>query len=202
MPPLMNDVVAVIRSLGREKAIIVGHDSGGRIAWNLALEKPQFVEKLIVVNLPHPYAQDRAKATIPEQQQRSPYAILNKAEGSEKSLTAESVSQRITDPEAKKKYLEAFQRPDFDFKNVMDYYRVKFPDEPYQMPQGEPKRLTVPLLMIHGLKDQVFVHAELNDTWDWVDKDMTLITLPDAGHFSQEEAPEFVTRSMVLWRSR
>jgi pimeloyl-ACP methyl ester carboxylesterase len=66
------------------------------------------------------------------------------------------------------------------------------------MPQGEPKRLIVPLLMIHGLKDQLFVHAELNDAWDWVDKDITLITLPDAGQVSQEEAPEFVTRSIVL----
>ena len=39
----------------------------------------------------------------------------------------------------------------------------------------------------------------LNDTWKWVEKDFTLITVPKAGHFVHRDAPEFVTRRMLGW---
>src|SRR5271155_4262063 len=51
---LVGDVVAVIKSLGQQKAIIVGHDWGGMVAWQLALNVPQVVDRLIILNLPHP----------------------------------------------------------------------------------------------------------------------------------------------------
>src|SRR5271168_5552029 len=51
---LVGDVVAVIHALGKEKAIIVGHDWGGMVAWQVALNVPQVTEKLIILNLPHP----------------------------------------------------------------------------------------------------------------------------------------------------
>ncbi len=54
MPLLVGDVAAVIRHLGKEKAIVVGHDWGGAVAWFLALTQPQLVEKLVILNLPHP----------------------------------------------------------------------------------------------------------------------------------------------------
>ncbi|MDQ2949017.1 MAG: alpha/beta hydrolase, partial [Acidobacteriota bacterium] len=47
---LVSDVIAVIRSLGQEKAIIVGHDWGGMVAWQLAINAPQYVDKLIILN--------------------------------------------------------------------------------------------------------------------------------------------------------
>jgi len=39
----------------------------------------------------------------------------------------------------------------------------------------------------------------LNGTWNWVAKDLTLITIPDAGHFVQLDAADFVTKNMVRW---
>jgi pimeloyl-ACP methyl ester carboxylesterase len=39
----------------------------------------------------------------------------------------------------------------------------------------------------------------LNDTWKWVEKDLTLVTVPDAGHFVHRDAPALVTRRMVRW---
>jgi pimeloyl-ACP methyl ester carboxylesterase len=52
MPLLVGDVAAVIRHLGKDKAIVVGHDWGGAVAWFLALTQPQMVEKLVILNLP------------------------------------------------------------------------------------------------------------------------------------------------------
>jgi pimeloyl-ACP methyl ester carboxylesterase len=41
--------------------------------------------------------------------------------------------------------------------------------------------------------------VRMNDTWEWVEKDLTLITVPGAGHFVHRDKPEFVTRKMVGW---
>jgi pimeloyl-ACP methyl ester carboxylesterase len=48
------DILALIHSAGRKKAFLVGHDWGGGVAWSLAARHPQVVEKLFVVNCPHP----------------------------------------------------------------------------------------------------------------------------------------------------
>ena len=56
--------------------------------------------------------------------------------------------------------------------------------------------------MIHGLKDTALLSPALNGTWDWVEKDLTLVTIPGAGHFVQHDASELVTRSMQMWLKR
>ena len=58
------------------------------------------------------------------------------------------------------------------------------------------------MLLIHGLKDQALLPGALNDTWNWIDKDLTLVTIPGAGHFVQQDAAELVTKTMVSWLSR
>ena len=54
MKHLLNDVVEVVRALKRNKCILVAHDWGGVVAWNLAAYYPDVVEKLIILNSPHP----------------------------------------------------------------------------------------------------------------------------------------------------
>src|SRR5260221_1779971 len=89
---LVGDVIAVIKHLGKDKAIVVGHDWGGAVAWQLALNAPQFVEKLIILNLPHPYGLGRELATNPNQQKNSQYARNFQMEGSEKQLKSETLA--------------------------------------------------------------------------------------------------------------
>jgi pimeloyl-ACP methyl ester carboxylesterase len=60
----------------------------------------------------------------------------------------------------------------------------------------------MPVLMFHGLKDTALLSGALNNTWDWVDKDLTLITIPGAGHFVQQDASDLVSRSMKMWLNR
>ena len=56
--------------------------------------------------------------------------------------------------------------------------------------------------MFHGLKDKALLPGALNDTWKWVEKDLTLVTVPEADHFVQQDAPDLVTRTMVDWLNR
>ena len=55
--------------------------------------------------------------------------------------------------------------------------------------------------MIHGLKDTALLPGALNGTWDWVD-DFTLVTIPESGHFAQQDAAEKVSRAMKMWLAR
>src|SRR5580698_8380869 len=63
---LVGDVAAVIKSLGHDKAIIVGHDWGGFVAWQFALNLPQMTDRLIILNLPHPRGLRRELTNNPQ----------------------------------------------------------------------------------------------------------------------------------------
>jgi pimeloyl-ACP methyl ester carboxylesterase len=64
---------------------------------------------------------------------------------------------------------------------------------------GDRNPVKCPVLMIHGLDDKALLPAALNDTWTWLEKDLTLITVPGAGHFVHRDRPELVTRKVVGW---
>lgn len=200
MKLLVGDVIAVIRSFQKEKAIIIGHDWGGMVSWQLALNAPQFVEKLIILNLPHPNGLGRELATNPAQQKNSQYARNFQTEGFEKNLTAEGLAGWVKDAEAKKKYVEAFKRS--DFSAMLAYYRRNYPREPYQAPSGEVVKVPMPVLMFHGLKDTALLAGALNNTWEWIGNDLTIMTIPEASHFVQQDAAEKVSRMIRLWLSK
>src|SRR5437764_7953295 len=53
---LVEDVAGLIRHFGAERAHLVGHDWGGAVAWKTAISRPDLVERLAVLNCPHPAA--------------------------------------------------------------------------------------------------------------------------------------------------
>lgn len=197
---LVGDVIAVIKQLGKDKAIIVGHDWGGAVAWQLALNAPQFVDRLIILNLPHPRGILRELAHDPKQQAASAYARNFQKEGSEAAIKPEQLAFWVTDAEAKPKYVEAFQRS--DIKAMLNYYKRNYPREPYQEDASPVVKTQMPVLMFHGLKDTALLSDGLNNTWDWMGKDLTLVTIPDSGHFVQQDAADLVTRTMRAWLER
>src|SRR2546426_6140029 len=71
---LVNDVAAVIRAVGRERAVVVGHDWGGAVTWILAMLHPELVERLVILNLPHPRGLLRELRENPQQLANSAYA--------------------------------------------------------------------------------------------------------------------------------
>jgi len=194
---LVEDVAAVVRHLGRDKAVIVGHDWGGIIAWMFAINKPEMTEKLIVLNLPHPRGLNREFVNNPQQRQNSAYARRFQQEGAEKDLTAEGLTFWITDPKMKVKYVEAFRRS--DFTAMLNYYRRNYPREPYVLDTSPVVKVKAPVLLIHGLKDDALLPDALNGTWNWVERELTIITIPQAGHFVQQDASEIVTRTIKRW---
>jgi pimeloyl-ACP methyl ester carboxylesterase len=104
MRALLGDVAAVIRSEGRESAIVVGHDWGGAIAWQFATRLPEMTDKLVILNLPHPSGLSRELAENPKQREASAYTRFFQQEGAHEALspggsptrrTARSTSRRF-----------------------------------------------------------------------------------------------------------
>jgi epoxide hydrolase 4 len=197
---LVGDVMAVVRHLKRDKAIIVGHDWGGIVAWTFAMTFPDVTDKLIILNLPHPRGLTRELANNPQQQQNSQYARNFQKEGAHLQLTPERLSGWVKDPKAKEKYIEAFKRSDFEA--MLNYYKRNYPREPYKEDTSPLVKVKMPVLMIHGLNDTALLAGALNNTWEWLEKDLTLVTVPGAGHFVQQDASDLVTRSIKMWLAR
>jgi pimeloyl-ACP methyl ester carboxylesterase len=196
MDKLIGDVDAVIKHFRRDKAVIVGHDWGGAIAWTFAMTYPDKTDRLVILNLPHLECITRELAHNPKQQKASEYARNFQQPGAAALLNPILLSGWVKNKDAQKKYAEAFQRSSLEA--MLHYYKANFPREPYTAnPQCPPVKCSV--LMFHGLKDSALLPSALNDTWNYVEKDLTIITIPWAGHFVQQDASEFVTKNMVRW---
>jgi pimeloyl-ACP methyl ester carboxylesterase len=202
---LVKDVAAVIKHFGKSSATIVGHDWGGIVSWQVAFALPEMVDKLVILNLPHPNGMAREFANNPEQQANTGYARKFIA-GSPSDpdiffggpMTAQTLSGWVRDPAARKHYVDAFSRSSFD--GMLSYYKQNFPngDANSAKPPLAP-RLSMPLLVFHGLKDKALHSDGLNNTWDWIDADTTIVTAPDASHFVQQDAADLVTSTLKWW---
>src|SRR5436190_19741946 len=155
MPNLIGDVAAVIAAEGQKNAIVIGHDWGAAIAWQTTFNRPDLVNKLVIMSVPHPAGMARELATNKDQQANSQYARNFQKEGSEKNLTAERLASMANkNPAEQAGYVEAFGRS--DFAAMMNYYRANYPriapGDPPPAPVAYPK-IKVPVLVIHGMKD-------------------------------------------------
>jgi len=197
MKLLIGDVLAVVKHFKQEKATIVGHDWGGAVAWSVAMAAPQVCEKLIILNLPHMRGLARELANNPQQQKNSAYARAFQLPGAHLALTAKGLSRWVKDPKARVKYVEAFKRSDFEA--MLNYYKRNYPSKPYEEDKSPITKVKMPILMFHGLDDKALLPGALNDTWKWLEKDLTLVTIPGAGHFVQQDAADQVSRTMKMW---
>ena len=205
MPLLVNDIGAVIKAEGRSSAVIVGHDWGGAVAWTLAMTHPEWIQALVILNLPHPSGIQREIKNNPEQRKNSQYAFNFQKPGAEKTLSSEKLAGWVKDGAARVHYIEAFNRSDFEA--MLNYYRANYPraDQDPSTPAAAPAplpKVSVAVLEFHGLTDQALLPGALSGTWDLVEKDFTLVTIPGAGHFVQQDASDLVTSTMSDWLAR
>ncbi|GJM13036.1 MAG: hydrolase [Pseudohongiella sp.] len=204
MANLVGDVAAVIRHFGEEKANIVGHDWGGIVSWQFAFALPQMVENLVILNLPHPNGMARELANNQEQQENSGYArafIAGKPSDPDiffgLPMNPQTLSGWVSDPQAKEHYVEAFGRSNFD--GMLAYYKQNYPRAGSSNAAPPAPRLDMPVLVFHGLDDTALHSDGLNNTWDWIDADTTIVTAPGASHFVQQDAAELVTTTLKWW---
>ncbi len=196
---LIGDVAAVITAEGQKNAIVIGHDWGAAVAWQVALNRPDLVNHLIIMSVPHPAGFAREMATNADQQKNSQYARDFLKPGAEKMLTAEGLAQGVPDPVDRARYVEAYRRS--SFRAMLNYYRANYPRDTGASVTALPPlpHIKVPVLVIHGLKDQALNANGHSGTRNWVDADTTLLMIPGAGHFVQYDALALVNRTVRDW---
>jgi pimeloyl-ACP methyl ester carboxylesterase len=202
MRKLVGDIAAVIAAEKRDTSIVVGHDWGGSVAWNVAMRRPDLVDLLIICNLPHPAGIAREIATNPEQKKNSEYAFNFQKPDAHKVLKAELLAQWVTDKNARERYIDAFRKSDFEA--MLNYYKANYPKPDTPAPSGPPTfpKVKAPVLIMHGLDDKALLPGALSGTWEWVEKDLTIMTIPGAGHFVQQDAAQTVSNTMLDWLQR
>lgn len=200
MPNLVGDVAAVIEAEGQKNAIIVGHDWGAAISWQVVFTRPDLVNRLIIMSVPHPVGFAREMATNVEQQKNSQYARNFQQPGFEKYLTPEGLVGWVKDPAEKARYIEAFKRS--SIVGMLNYYRANYPKTPTDkggLMAADAPMINVPVLVIHGMKDKALNAGGHAGTWDQVSQDTTVLMIPSADHFVQHDAEALVNKTVRSW---
>lgn len=202
MTLLTADVAAVIRAEGESSAVVVGHDWGGGIAWSFAAAYPQMTERLIIMNLPHIKGLQRELASMGQQHSNSQYARNFQQPDSHEKISPAGLAMALSqgDDALREIYLAAFENSSTE--SMMNYYRRNYPREPYVGgPWAELPRIQAPVLQFHGLNDTALLAPALNNTWEELEQDWTLVTIPGVGHWPHHEKPDMVTNMMRAWLS-
>jgi pimeloyl-ACP methyl ester carboxylesterase len=206
---LTEDLRALARSLGHERFILVAHDWGGAVAWALAINHPECVEKLIIVNSPHPAVFARELAENPVQQKASQYMLAFRSRKTEGMLAAndyaalvgivmgEGLKKGHFTEEDRQAYIAAWSQPGA-LTGGLNYYRasrVGPPSGDEQARTFEPGArsmdVRVPTLMIWGERDVALTPGNL-DGLDAYVPDLTIRRIPDGTHWVVHEQPALV----------
>jgi pimeloyl-ACP methyl ester carboxylesterase len=197
-PNLMGDVAAVIAAEGRDSAIIIGHDWGASIAWQTAINRPELVDRLVIMSVPHPTNMAIQLRDDPVQQQSSGYARRFQQPGSEDTLSAEGLAGWVTDPEARALYIEAFERS--SFASMMNYYRANYPASTGgEVTVPDLPLVKAPLLVLHGIEDTALRAPGHNNTWLRAEMDTTVMWMPGVSHWIEQDAGPLVNRTIHDW---
>lgn len=200
---LAGDVVGLLDSLGLPRAAIVGHDWGGIVAWWLAARHPERVERLAILNAPHPDAFRRFIRTSPRQMLRSWYAMLFQVPWLPEALLRprrwaplRRMMRRSGRPDAFTEadldaYAEAWSLPGA-MTAMINWYRAPLP------PASETSRARVsaPTLVIWGARDPAIDRRLAEKSLAYCDRGR-LEFIEDATHWVQHEEADRVNQLLL-----
>jgi len=213
---LVADIKTIAEEFTEEQFILVGHDWGGAAAWAFAIAYPELLDRLIILNAPHPALFQRDLISSPAQNLASQYIRFFRDEQAEEIISADDFSwfwehgfglnalirKGVFTETDKAAYLEAWRQPGA-LTAMLNWYRAS----PLRVPAPEdikpgfpapsPEGLTVktPTLVIWGEKDPALLPNQLNGLSDYV-PNLTLRSVPNAGHWVMHEAPEETIRAI------
>lgn len=211
---IVEDIVALADALGFRAFTLAGHDWGGAAAWLAALRHPDRVARLIIANAPHPLLFQSALIDDPAQRAASQYINAFRAPGIDAAIAAmgperffyksfaphvDMAKLSAADRDA---YIDEWRQPGA-LPAMLNWYRassilVPAPGEKIERPawiDGPFPKLAMPVLVLWGMKDKALLPMQLEGLGTLV-ADLTVVRVPDAGHFVTWEAPDTVTAAI------
>jgi pimeloyl-ACP methyl ester carboxylesterase len=204
---LMADVLALAAHYTRDKFVLVAHDWGGAVAWGVAIAHPERLEKLVMLNSPHPYLFWRELCHNPAQQRASEYMRFFRLEKAERVLSENGYARLLgafsdLDDNSRKALVAAWSQPGA-LTGGLNYYRASpmFPpsaDDPgakkLQL-KAEDFIIKVPTLVVWGERDTALLPGCI-DGLDQVVPDLKLVRVPEASHWIAREQTARVIREI------
>jgi pimeloyl-ACP methyl ester carboxylesterase len=202
---LAGDVAKLIRACGAERAVVVGHDWGGAVAWLFAMAYPALLERLVIMNAPHPARFLRALRTwrqvrkswymfffqlpwLPESRFRArDFAAMRR------TFRRDPVRPGAFSAEDIDRYVEAMAQPGA-LTAAINYYRAMF-RQTRQVRSGFP-RIEAPVQVIWGERDR-YLGAELAEPDRRLVPHVRVARLPDASHWVQVDQPDRVNALLI-----
>jgi pimeloyl-ACP methyl ester carboxylesterase len=212
---LARDVRDLVRALGRQRAVVCGHDWGGAVAWGTAVYHPEVVERLVILNCPHPGVMAEQLVKNPRQLRRSLYMLFfqlpwipewvltrNGAAEVARALRGGSSVREAWPREETDHYRRAFLRPGAA-RAALGYYRAAFRGWGSIRRDGRARPIAAPTLIVWGARDR-FLGRETVDPAAMAPylapgNVPAVRFLEEAGHFVQNEAPERVNAALLQW---
>jgi len=197
---MAQDQVEVMNSLGFQKFLVVGHDRGGRVAHRMALDHPDSVQKLVVLDIVPTY---KVFHTVTKELATSNFhwffliqpeplpetMIGNSAEFWLKSrfnaLPADAISK-----EAFAEYLRTFRMPETIHATCEDYRAGASIDLAHDDADLQ-RKISCPVLVLWAERGAMHRQYNVLDTWKERASNATGKPLPSS-HFIAEEIPEML----------
>jgi pimeloyl-ACP methyl ester carboxylesterase len=195
---LARDVERLIRTCGEGTATVVGHDWGAIAAWIAAMRHPGRVERLAILNVPHP-ARSLDGLLSPMQLLRSSYMFFFQIprlpeeviRAGDFALLRSVFRSDPVQPEAFtaediERYIEAIAQPG-SLTASLNYYRalLRYPGETRALLQ----RVEAPVLVIWGERDRFLSRRLAEPPHLWVPNLIRVKRLPNASHWVAEDRP-------------
>ena len=211
---ILGDLFELADALSLDRFALAGHDWGGAVAWAAALARPDRIEKLVIVNAPHPLVFQKSLFSDEPQRLASQYisafrdpAIEQRLQAMgletflDKSFAAHAPPGAIPEEE-KRLYLEQWAQPGA-LAAMLNWYRasaivVPRPGEDAPLPawtQAPFPKIEMPVLVAWGMRDKALLPIQLDGLEEHV-RDLTIVRVEDAGHFLPWERPEPLVAAM------
>jgi pimeloyl-ACP methyl ester carboxylesterase len=214
----VDDLLALAKALRLERFSLVGHDIGGVVAWTAAQKHADRIERMAILNAPHPYIFQKSLIEDKEQRKASQYINAFKLPGAHRLITADldhffdqAIGANVGDTRIleaeRQQYLAEWSQPGA-MKAMLSWYRaakllvppplltVPLPDALLRL---APK-IKVPTLVIWGMQDQALLPVQLEGL-DVVVDQLSVVRLPEAGHFVPWEAPDAAAQALEAFLS-
>lgn len=207
---LTADVAGLVRALGADDCVLVGHDWGGSLAWSTATLHPTVVRRLVVLSMPHPSRLARALLTDPHQVRASSYlALFQMPKAPERRLIDGTLVSELLhrwggpgfpDAETEQRCREAMAVP-AAAHCALEYYR--WAGRSLTRPSGWRYRrrmdagVHVPVLQVHGASDTCLLATTAYGSGAWVHAAYELQVLDAVGHFPHQEAPDLLNGLLI-----
>jgi pimeloyl-ACP methyl ester carboxylesterase len=206
---LVADVTGLIRHFGRERAVVIGHDWGGAIAWAASLMHSEVVERLIVLNCPHPRQMQRHLRSNFRQLTRSWYIfffqlpwlpeLLLRTRDFEplmRTMRQGAVNKAAFTDADLEHYRAALRRP-YALTAALNYYRALMRRDLLAATRPNHwlhRKVAAPTLIIWGEQDIALGKELTYGMEDLFAGPFEIKYVPDSGHWVQQEKPELVNR--------